>query len=125
MLEVVKPAPVQLEGSGADPWDTLSPEATLSPPGLFQQTAPRPRMESPLLHPQGPCVGAPLSPGGPAWGFLSHPRAPYFGSFPLPPGALWGSPLSLGGGLTWRLLPTRSFWAQMFTEGYKGLPVAA
>ena len=100
MLEVVKPAPVQLEGSGADPWDTLSPEATLSPPGLFQQTAPRPRMESPLLHPQGPCVGAPLSLGGLAWGLLSHPRAPYFGSFPLPPGALWGSPLSPGGGVS-------------------------
>lgn len=56
-LEIVKPAPVQLEGSRAGPWDTLSLEATLSPPELFQQTAPRPRMETP----HG--VSSPLSPG--------------------------------------------------------------
>ena len=76
-LEVVKPAPVQLEGNRAGPWDTLSLEATLSPPELFQQTAPRPCMESPPLYLQRPCVEAPLSPGGPAWGLLSHPRALY------------------------------------------------
>ena len=74
MLEVVKPAPVQLEGSGADPWDTLSLKRLCPLQGSFSKQPPGPAWS--LLS---------STPRGPVWGLLS-PQVALHGGFSLTQG---------------------------------------